>query len=220
MLASRAFQVEATADHFHEKLLTFLDVSSPPPRESASPPQKRIAGARERNASSGHRTSREAPPAAHASQRAATGAAVGLLLREGFLIRHDRRGAELLRLSLPGAGALVRTRACCQLLQCYRWQQRLAPAQRMWGICAPLPRNCIADCSASAQVAKVDAARTEILAALRRRKHHEATESALVSTKLRSSGLGWQFHLEDTVGKGLLDRVMHGNVVIYRISRR
>ena len=69
----------------------------------------------------------------------------------------------------------------------------------------------------------MDAARTEILSLLRRRKHKEAPEKLLVATKLRSSRMGWPFHLRDMVGKGLLERAVLGqgeNTVVYRIVKR
>ena len=77
-----------------------------------------------------------------------------------------------------------------------------------------------ADTVCDLQFAQIDAARSEILGMLRKRKRHEATESLLVSRKLRHSKLGWQFHLQDMVGKGLLERDLHGSTVVYRICKR
>lgn len=63
------------------------------------------------------------------------------------------------------------------------------------------------------------AARTEILGSLKRRKHREVNEKTLTEGKLRCSALGWEFHLADAVGKGLVERVRHGNNAVIRIRK-
>lgn len=83
-----------------------------------------------------------------------------------------------------------------------------------------MPANNYECCTRPLQVAKVDAARVEILATMRRRKHQQASEEVLLATKLRSSSLGWRFHLEDLMGKGLLQRSVHGSVASYRLPKR
>jgi hypothetical protein len=68
------------------------------------------------------------------------------------------------------------------------------------------------------QVATVCTARGQILAMLRRKRNKQASKKSLVATPLRCSSLGWHFHLLDMHGKGLLDRIVHGNNVMFRIA--
>ena len=66
-------------------------------------------------------------------------------------------------------------------------------------------------------MASVDRARNEIRGVLKRKKRREAIEKTLVGTTLKSSTLGWPFHLSDMVGAGLLERITHGNSTVIRL---
>ena len=72
--------------HWH--LQTVLKLLLPPPAASATPSAK--ARRQQQGASSAQN-------------------AVKLLTQQGFTIRHDRLGTQLVRLSLPGAGSVVRS---------------------------------------------------------------------------------------------------------------
>lgn len=69
-------------------------------------------------------------------------------------------------------------------------------------------------------MASVDSARNEIRGILKRKKRKEAIEKSLVSTSLKSSTLGWAFHITDMVGAGLLERITHGNNTVLRLVQK
>lgn len=70
------------------------------------------------------------------------------------------------------------------------------------------------------QMAAVERARKEVQLSLRRRRNREATEKALMDKPLKSSRLGWEFHLRDLAGKGLVQRVTHGNNTVVRLVQQ
>jgi hypothetical protein len=69
------------------------------------------------------------------------------------------------------------------------------------------------------QVTAVVLARDEIVNNLKRRKHKEAMERALMTMKLHSSKLGWRFHLNDLKGKGAIELITHGHNTVVRLRQ-
>eukprot|EP00892_Ulva_mutabilis_P012303 jgi/Ulvmu1/9445/UM052_0009.1 len=66
-------------------------------------------------------------------------------------------------------------------------------------------------------MAAVERARKEVTLSLRRRRKREAILKTLLDTPLKSSRLGWDFHLKDMAGKGLVARVTHGTNTVIRL---
>lgn len=69
-------------------------------------------------------------------------------------------------------------------------------------------------------MASVDRARNEIRGALKRKQRKEAIEKTLVATSLKSSTLGWPFHVSDMVGAGIIERITHGNNTVLRLRQK
>jgi predicted ArsR family transcriptional regulator len=69
------------------------------------------------------------------------------------------------------------------------------------------------------QVTAVELAREEIVSRLKRRKHQEVMEKTLMATSLRSSKLGWRFHLNDLKGKGVVELIARGHNTVVRLRR-
>lgn len=70
------------------------------------------------------------------------------------------------------------------------------------------------------QMAAVERARKEVALSLRRRRNREAIQKTLVATPLKSSRLGWDFHLRDMAGKGLVQRITHGTNTVLRLPQQ
>lgn len=70
------------------------------------------------------------------------------------------------------------------------------------------------------QMAAVERGRKEIQLSLRRRRKREAILKTLVDAPLKSSRFGWEFHLSDMAGKGLVQRVTHGNNTVIRLLQQ
>lgn len=70
------------------------------------------------------------------------------------------------------------------------------------------------------QMAAVERARKEVQLSLRRRRNREAIHKALVEKPLKSSRLGWEFHLRDMAGKGLVQRITHGSNTVIRLLQQ
>lgn len=73
---------------------------------------------------------------------------------------------------------------------------------------------------AGSVMASVDRARNEIRGALKRKQRKEAIEKTLVATSLKSSTLGWPFHISDMVGAGIIERITHGNNTVLRLRQK
>lgn len=69
------------------------------------------------------------------------------------------------------------------------------------------------------QMAAVERARRELQVSLKRRRNREVGQKTLVETPPRSSRFGWEWHLRDAAGKGLVTRVTRGNNTVIRLAQ-
>lgn len=67
------------------------------------------------------------------------------------------------------------------------------------------------------QIAAILGARQDLRVSLKRRPFREAIEKTLVASKLKSSKLGWNFHLKDALGLGIITAFVRGNNTVYKL---
>ena len=118
MLAGHSFMSESTASEvrtgLHQQLKqahnghTAVEDVQEEVETGSAPPHAEQSGQATGNKRQGSRTRNSKRAFGDPIAASAVGEAVSELVRSGFVIRHDRGGIELLRVALPGAGAVVR----------------------------------------------------------------------------------------------------------------